>query len=701
VDRVSKASFNQDIVKGAAGELFIDNADALYRRHVRAVCQYAALSPAIETYNKLFNTDISGNKNKPVSLHTETQGTWALGQKYMRELMEDVQGIKRERGTGQEILGKIRSGYAKFQLGANPKTLATQLSSAFAATSIIDADSIAKGAAISGKDVDEYCPLAKLRNSENTAAMAQGVLTKTQKVSRGIDKVGDAMMKPIGIMDRFTITRLFGACQAQVEKNGGAKVGSVENKTEAGKLLTKVIIETQQNSFASERSAAMRDGNEILKTLTMFSADAMKTVCRVIDAFGEAVVTQKRVKDGSLDKAEIKAVNKKLGGATFALIGVAVYSAVIAQLFRVLYNKDKDEDETVLSIMLADVGAGLLGGLPIIKELYSRFTDGFAVESYALSSLNDMIDAFYNVTTLAPDLITGKASGEEIPGRIKSLAYAAGQFTGIPVRNIYNVLYGLTKRVAPNAAYKIDDIFYTKNYVNDLKKAVASGDTKRADMLVATITGQRVGAVTEEASAELNRLTVGGYGVIPREIATSFSHEGEMYDMSEDEYTMVSELYSQTVSKRMDMLLRSATYKAFNDEQKASALKKLYDVAFDSAIEEVYGAARSNQALISTIIGADVTAAFYTSIKGITSDKDKKGETIAGSKKAKITAEIKKLSISTEEKYLLICAQGYTLTENAKARMAAYINRLRVTNTQKQRLAKLCGLDFKNGRAKA
>ena len=30
--------------------------------------------------------------------------------------------------------------------------------------------------------------------------------------------------------DRLVITRLFGACQVQIEKKGGAKVGTKENK---------------------------------------------------------------------------------------------------------------------------------------------------------------------------------------------------------------------------------------------------------------------------------------------------------------------------------------------------------------------------------------------------------------------------------------------------------------------------------------
>ena len=64
VDRVSNASFNKDTVTGAKQELFVEDVDAVFRRHVRAVSQYAHLSPALDNYNRLYNMDVSGNKNR-------------------------------------------------------------------------------------------------------------------------------------------------------------------------------------------------------------------------------------------------------------------------------------------------------------------------------------------------------------------------------------------------------------------------------------------------------------------------------------------------------------------------------------------------------------------------------------------------------------------------------------------------------------
>lgn len=70
-------------------------------------------------------------------------------------------------------------------------------------------------------------------------------------------------------------------------KDYGLKIGTEENKVKAGELLKRVILETQQNSMATERSSAMRSGSEFMRTITMFSADSMKVIGRVVDSIGE------------------------------------------------------------------------------------------------------------------------------------------------------------------------------------------------------------------------------------------------------------------------------------------------------------------------------------------------------------------------------------------------------------------------------
>ena len=548
LDRVSNASFNKDTVRGAKQELYIESADTVFNRHIHAVIQYATLSPAIDAYNKIYNVDISGNFNKPVSVATESANTWAKGNKYFSKLISDIQGIPASSSEGMRVLGFIRGSYAKFQLGANPKVWVIQLSSLFAASSILDADSITRGMGVSAKDVDIYCPLAKLRARDNTVAMAQGVLDK-------IGKVSNALMAPIGKMDRFVVCRLFGACQVQVQKNGGAKIGTEANKTEAGKLLRRVILETQQNSLATERSAAMRSGNEIMRTVTMFSADSMKVIGRVIDSVGELSTLQAKLRmttDTGLIttlRTQIKAARKKVFKSVTALATSALFMAAIAQLFSWLYNKDRDDDETAGQQVIVDFIGNLVGGLPLIRDVYTRIAEGYELDNYAYSALNDLLDSAVNLFDSVEGLVSGEESDTKMAARIKNLAYSIGQIFGIPTRNIYNVFYGLTKRLSPTTAYQIDAAFYAKNYITDLNKAIESDDTEMITMLTSMIVGERMGnkTMSDAVRNKFVDLYSKGYSVLPRSIGDTIAYGGVEIPLTEQEYSRFRSIYSQSM----------------------------------------------------------------------------------------------------------------------------------------------------------
>jgi hypothetical protein len=715
LDRVSSASFNKDIVKGAAGELFIQNADVLFRNHVRAVCQYSALSPVIETYDRIYSFDISENPNRPVSVKTESENVWAEGDAYFRDLFGDMQGIPRTRGAGNKLLTSIRGGYAKYQLGANPKTWASQLSSLFASTSIIDFRSIAASSMISGKDVDKYCTVAELRNADNTAAMAQGVLTRGERVKRKIDTVSDALMKPIGWVDRGVVRRLFAACQAEVQRKGGAKVGTEKNKVEAGKLLEKVILETQQNSFATERSAAMRGPSEILKTFTMFSADGMKMVGRAIDGFGEVSAIKAQMKGAdkatrsALD-AELKNASKKLGKSIGAMVTSSIYMAFVAQLFRHLFDKEEDDD-TVLAVawsMALDFGGGMTGGLPLWRDLYTRLADGFGVENCTISTFNDLMDSTAGILSFTTKAMQGEAKQQEINRAVKSLVYTACQFGGIPTRNVMNTVEGITKKFSPESVYTVDSWFYEKNYKNDLAKAVEDGDERMTNMLLSLATKEIVGDTwSEGVHTEMLRLTAAGYKTLPKEVGNTLTVDGEEYAMTDEEREMVREAYEKRLDG-LEKLFAQGAYKGMSDEEKTDAIKAYYTAAYNAALSEVYGIDRGNAARITDVIGTEVMALYSVKTKGITSDTDKNGKTVAGSKRKKTIAAINALSLTTEKKLLLICAKGYALAdgdvrgltaEQAQKRLLRYIISMPgKTKDEKAEIAKMCGFDVKNGK---
>ena len=708
LDRVSSASFNKDTVRGAKQELYIESADTVFNRHIHAVAQYAALSPAIETYNKLYNLDIGGNANKPISVATESANIWPKGNQYFSKLISDIQGIQSTPTEGMQLLGRVRGNYAKFQLGANPKVWVTQLSSLFAASNMLDASSISRGMFISANDVDTYCPLAKLRAQDNTAAMAQGVLDKVGKFS-------DILMAPIGKMDRFVVRRLFGACQVQIQKYGGAAIGTEANKIEAGKLLKNVILETQQNSLATERSAAMRSGNEILRTLTMFSADSMKAIGRVIDSIGELSTLRAKLRmttdtaRQSELKAQIKTARKKVFKSMTALATSAMFMVGVAQLFKWLYNKDQDDEEPAAQQILVDFVGNLLGGLPLLRDLYSRIAEGYSVDNYAYSALNDLLDSVVNIFDTVGSFVTGEESSSKLSARVKNLINALGQITGIPTRNLYNVFYGLTKRISPTTAYKIDEFFYTKNYVSDLNKAIENDDTDMMAMLMSMIFGERMGNTNMNDSVrdKFIDLYSKGYSVLPRSIGDTISYGGVDISLSEEEYSRFHSIYAQAM-KDLNKMVSSSSFNALSEELQAKAIKQVYDAYYYDALTDLVGVdERTTVGELADAIDMSKLSVAVAGLSNITSDKNASGQTVSGSKKKNTIKYLLGQDLSDGERLLILCYRGYSIQDGdykgytatrAKQILLRYILKLNISQAEKAAIAQKCGFSVRNNR---
>lgn len=687
--RVSNASFNKDTVKGARNELYLGTLESVLDRHIRAVSLYANLAMPLREYDVLYNLDTAGNPNKPTSVKTEGVNAWAEGQEYFQKLVKDIQGIPASKSVINKWLSKLRGGYSKYQLGANPKVWVTQLSSFAAAGNILDIGSIVRGLGIKASDVDEYCSLAKLRNNENTAALSQGVMEKT-------GKIGDVLMKPIGMVDRLVIKKLFGACQVQVEKDGGAKIGTEENKTKAGELLERVILETQQNAIATERSSAMRDGSEIMKTLTMFSADSMKVLGRVVDSIGEVAVLKTKRKNAtdpeeiaSLDK-KIKTATKKAGRSIASLVSTAVFMALIAQAFRTLYNKD-DEDENIVQNMTVDAIGNLFGGLPLIRDIYSFYAEGYDLDNYAYSTVNDLLKSGQDIFDLIGSIFDGSTDSRDVATSIKKAAYAGGQLLGIPTRNIYNFVYGLTKRFSPSTAYKIDDVFYKQSYRADLAKAIENDDEAMIATIAELMLDENLGGLSDsKARKEMVSLLEKGFDVIPRSVGDTITYDGEERTLTTAEKKAFEKVYS-TANEAVASLVKLSQYDKATDEVKAKAVNFIYTVYYNLALQDFLGVDLENKnILFAEAIDIEKLALIVATARTIVGDTDKSGKVVSGSRKRKVQAYINSLNLKAVQKYMVMGYLGYS-NQYGENQVKAYINRLSLTKAEKEKLLAYSG----------
>lgn len=657
---------------------------------VRAPSSIISLDGAFVN-SKIENSDY--NRPKTIKSTLEFDKFSKAMTEYFTEIKKDIEGIStKEQSTKffNDAVGYIRSAYAKYQLGANPKVWFTQLSSFFAATNILDYNSIIKGLGVKNKasEVDKYCRLAWLRNMDNTAVKAQSVTDK-------IGKIGDVLTAPIGWMDRGVVTELFGACQIQVQKDQKLTVGTEENKRAAGELLQKVILETQQNSLASERSAMMRSNDNLKKSFTMFSADSMKIFSRMVDAFGEREVIRTLIKNESDAKkraeyeAQLKKVDKSCRRSVSALITSSIFVAAIAQGFKWWYRRDEDES---LGTFTADVIGNMLGGLPLIRDIYSYFADGYEVNNFLISTFNDVLKASLEAWELSADIVSGKdVSQQEIAGSVRKMLYASGQILGIPTRNIYNFTTGNINRLFPATGYKIENIFYKQAYRADLAKAIENDDENMISAIAGLILNENVGGIDSKvARTELDRLIGAGFDVLPRGISSTVTYNGETYELNAKQKKAFSKVY-EIANDALGDMVKLARYKEASDEVKAGAIRYVYNTYYNLALQNFLGEdLETKTVLFAEAIDIEKLALIITSAQYITADTDNNGKAISGSRKRKIQAYINSLSLKAAEKYMIMGYLGYK-NINGEAHVKAYINTLSLTKQEKSRLLEYSG----------
>lgn len=734
-DKYANAGFNKRQAADSNGALKIGSADDTFHRHIRGVSGYLHLSPVMDSFNKVYKlkvlktrpgegatidliNDLKSMRNSTTSLQQlidQSKTTWrdkdgtSVGFKYLQELMLDTMG-KVSSGKLDEYAAKLRGGYVKFALGGNPKVLLTQLSSLMASTSVISKWSHVAGVLNSTANVDNYSIVAKLRYGDNTVLKAQGVIDT-------VNSKTDVFMKGIELFDRFVIKRAFAACQAEVAKTQGLKVGTEENLKAAGKLLDKVILETQQNSFASSKTAAARRGGALAKTLQMFKSDAVKITARILDAWGEraylqTVLNSKEVSEDQKTKlrARLKDVNKKLGDSIVAAVMQAVYMGVVAELFRAIYGKLEKEEEPLEKAkrLGAEFLGNLIGGLPFYAELFSALTSSFSnIEAMEFSAINDLISTVNKVINTVGDAAQGEADFKEYVKLLESVTYSAGQILGIPFRNLKNVLSIPLNFLSDEARYRWDDIFDSKNYGADLKDAVAAGDLDLAVTILELAFNDRLGSgLSKKAIGELARLAGIRDDMLPSAVGDTVTIDGEERELSGSEINAIRGRYSDAV-EQINKFIEGKFYDNLSDDDKAAAVKKIYTLFKELAIDTVLGTEKDKKAMILSKVVPAESLVLWEVAKVIDSDKDEDGNTVYGSKKKNLIEAIMAEQLSYEEKLLLIGMSDLTLNGGdiegvtgyeARVTLYNYISNLEgISDEERDALLEYCGFKDKDG----
>lgn len=606
-------TFNKSTIEGARSRLTIRGATEVTSRHARQLAMYKHLSMPLQNFQRVYNYKSGENVRGAKSVRDYmTKYVWKEADKYFGDYFQDVQGMSRRTSNDAVSRGvrKLQSGYVKFQLGANLKSLIKQFGSAIGMSSVVDLDVWAKGvyhAKIFSKDAKadmiKYSKVAANRVDSNEVYYAAGV-------SGSVDKISDALMKHLEWGDTRANLIMWAMAQQAVAKETNHTVGSEENKRLAGKKLDEFILQVQDTSGAATKSAYARIPQVLVQGFTMFTSAPTKLFSRFYVAASEFRELTRLLKTEGLNETDKKRYNelkeksgKMLGKAAGAILAGAVFEAVVNLAWSGLKGDDDEEDKKFIQKLATETLVNAAGIVPMAGTAIESLISGYDVSNLYIDIYNDGLGAMRNLYTMTANLASGEqVSEQDVLRNLRSVAYFGGQLSGIPLRNINTMVTMSLNTFSKEAAYKYDALFYEPSYASDLKKALNSGNAKLVEGIVGLTLKERTGTSSTFASDEVIRLVSAGYDVLPKTAPSKVTIDGEERNVSRREHEAFDKIYSEADSAVI-ALMATEQYSEVPDELRAKAIRVMYDIYHSRAKSEVLGAEISAMGALSYFDG--------------------------------------------------------------------------------------------------
>lgn len=698
LETVLNLSFNQNTVRHADGRIEISDVTNTIMKHAQGLAIYANLYEQIQTFDRILNKKV-GEMDADGKLIRET--TKSLGEmmednhkgmlNYLSKLLADVQGVRTDMTGAMDVidhaLTKVYGLYAQAAVSGNIKTAILPLASYFATGLYVDARHMAKGFAMNAtpaeiranmEQMDKYSSVTKGRYYDRGAIKSQTV----QDEVRGLISVTG---KGIEATERFMLSKVWNACKSQTAEQLGLAVDSDENCRAAAKLFDKVVIETQSQYVASMKSAMGRSKNQLVRGLTMFKSDGAAMFSSSFDAIRRFMDLRDRAKAGQDVGKELAVAKKRAGRAVASVASVCVAVAIITQAMRYAFNNDDEEEETPAKNIAMNTMNSAMGMFPLIGDVYSVFAEGYDISNMTLDALNDGINGVRGMVSLFGDK---NATQADVARATRKALYGVGHMAGVPVRNLTNLTTGVIRRISKPTMYGYDSIFSGEKYSEDLQRAVKRGDDKMAEAITKVMfRRKKTGAYNQETLDEVLRLYKAGYDkkVMPGGIPD---------DLTRAQRKTFLNVYGKSDAD-VQKLVESDAYKAFDDEQKASAISSLYRSWRAYAEYQATGETDDKSALLSEIMGADKFGKSRAYLSGLKAKED--AETPKDGWRSTIQKGLKGMGMTSDEQALILYAAGYHSVSDLSAFLRV-LNAKNLTKEQLALLAEIFKLDVKNGK---
>ena len=696
---------------GSSDAVFIGDVFSAFEHYVNQFATEQFLKPVYRQASQILRTKLDGKGAKTVyELLNQKYGLNGKDVRYLETTMKDVLGALQMPREG--ILNRISSMYAISKLSLNVGSVLKQFTSIWTSNIPIAKSTKAAIARLTRNSAarSEYNQLIDriggLKYRERNAGVIQANVGSYSDRYRNIISKG---MIGLSKADFFTVGTGVYSLMYIAQDQYGYKIGTEENMNFVVEHWSDFEL-TQSGNTPLQRSALFRgDLGSIAKSLFGFLQGENRAI---LGSFIEKIslyrqfrnVNQNEVKNNlnearsklELAENEYRASpeNENLRNAYIAaqadyfdaevrnknferfnvmggnkipmhmLAGMttqAIFIALINELMRHLRGKEEWDEWDFVNVGIDAVTSMTVDWVPLANVI-ANLIQGYDVTVPVIDLLNQM-----------SSLISSAQNGSfSMPNFIQLLS----DLTGVPLTTLISYSKGITNAFAPEIALEIDNFMYgvtSTSMSNSMKEYRDKGNRERVSMFVKeNIERFKTGYISERVQTELTNLYLAGYNALPKDYITTYVNEnGLTISLSASQISAFKMAYDDS-DKAIRELLTTSEYLNMTQEEKANAIKKIYDYFFEYAKAKVLKTEATNKVvnLLLQTNGSIAIGKYISILSRIQSIKASSTK----SRKELVLDYINSMSnLSRQEKLLVMYLAGYGLSEESTNTLKRYL----------------------------
>ena len=447
MNAIINSSFTNLLNKQASNPIMLDDAIQVFTDHVAQMSNYNGMAIPISNAMKWFNYQYRDENGKVDYNKTVKRSiTNALGKgglSYFINLIKDVNGLS-EGGTGTELPNRIVANAKKAAVAAKLRVMIQQ------PTAIVRAMSMINPAYFVGlsnaqlpkvvREMQKYAPIAWWKSQGNfeigTGKSMRDILFNDGET---YDKIANAAMAPAGIADDFGWAVIWNAVKRE-QKHRNPGLSGDELMEQVNKRFTQVINNTQVIDTIVHRPQVMRSKDTLVKQMTAFMSEPMKT----LNMLNNAIYDWKVGAPGA---------KLRLFKTASAVAGSWALNAAVLALHDSLRDRDEDEDfwEHYKQEWIDEFkdNAFIWNSIPYVKDV-ANIISGEDVDRMDMNSISELVTS---VQRLMKAYQEGK-SDYTIYGLTRGLVVSAGNLLGTPINGLLSSAETLVNAVNPGTIVK-------------------------------------------------------------------------------------------------------------------------------------------------------------------------------------------------------------------------------------------------------